>query len=434
MEQVIEVRDISKRYQLGTRTQMHGSFREALGNATRRLWKRPSESTDSGAARRSGTLWALKNINFDVYQGDTIGIIGANGAGKSTLLKIMSRVTDPTEGYMRVRGRIGSLLEVGTGFHPELSGRENIYLNGAILGMHRTEITNKFDEIVNFAGISEFLDTPVKRYSSGMYVRLAFSIAAHLDPEILIVDEVLAVGDVAFQRKCLGKMAEACNRARTVIFVSHNLAAVESLCKRGIVLHRGGIVFDGSAKAAVQFFLRDLQGETTLPALDGADLTLAPGRPPSYHPQLTRLELLDGNNRPMRGDLPVGAPLKARIHFDLDAACTSFDASIAFETPTGQRVCTAHSAYEPARRHEERSGPQVFTCEISSLALVPGDYKIHVGLDIAGQEVDWVEDAARLTVVQSDYYGTGIVPTKGIFLLPNRWALLEQPVEVEVCS
>jgi lipopolysaccharide transport system ATP-binding protein len=296
--------------------------------------------------------------------------------------------------------------------------------------MRKTEIENKFDEIVSFAGVSAFLDTPVKRYSSGMYVRLAFSIAAHLDPEILIVDEVLAVGDVAFQRKCLGKMAEACSRTRTVIFVSHNLAAVEGLCNRGVVLHRGAVVFDGDAKAAVQFYLRNLEGGAAPANGGGFDLASAPGRPTSYKPQLTRLELQDGDGNPFCGDLPVGSALKARIHFNLEAPCTSFDASIAFDTPTGQRVCTAHSAYEPDRVHEERSGEQIFACEIPSVALVPGDYKIHVGLDIAGQEVDWVEDAARLTVIRSDYYGTGIVPTKGMFLLPNRWTLLDQPVEV----
>lgn len=437
MEPIIQVRNISKQYRLGARTEMHGSFREALSNVVKRACKRPravaaqASIADQPSVDIAGqSLWALKDINIDIHKGDTVGVIGSNGAGKSTLLKIMSRISDPTEGYMKVRGRIGSLLEVGTGFHPELSGRENIYLNGAILGMRKTEIENKFDEIVSFAGISAFLDTPVKRYSSGMYVRLAFSIAAHLDPEILIVDEVLAVGDVAFQKKCLGKMAEACGRTRTVIFVSHNLAAVESLCSRGIVLHRGKVVFDGGSKAAVKFYLRNLESDTAPQGPHGIDLASAPGRPSSYQQQLTRLELLDGEGTPIYGDLPVGVPLQARIHFRLAAPCTSFDASIAFDTPTGQRVCTAHSAYEPTRIHDERTGEQVFACYISCLPLVPGDYNLHVGLDIAGHEVDWVENAARLTVSRRDYYGTGIVPTRGMFLLPNSWTLLEQPVEV----
>jgi homopolymeric O-antigen transport system ATP-binding protein len=431
MEPIIEVRKISKKYKLGARAQLHGSFREALQRLVLSPGKRAKNPPDGeGTVDQSKSIWALRDVNLDVYKGDTIGVIGANGAGKSTLLKIMSRITDPTEGYMRVRGNIGSLLEVGTGFHPELSGRENIFLNGAILGMLKSQIDAKFDEIVSFAGISRFLDTPVKRYSSGMYVRLAFSIAAHLDPEILIVDEVLAVGDVAFQKKCLGKMAEACSRAKTVIFVSHNLSAVESLCSRGIVLHRGTVAFDGGSKDAVQFYLRNIESATALTGVNGIDLSASPGRSPAHRPYLTRLDLLDQTGQPLCGDFPTGSALRAVVHFSLDASCTSFDASIAFDTPTGQRVCTAHSAYEPDRVHQERSGEQAFICDIPSVALVPGDYRISVGLDIAGHEVDWVDGAARLSVIESDYYGTGVVPTKGMFLLPNRWTLCDQPVEV----
>src|SRR5258708_18410164 len=226
---------------------------------------------------------------------------------------------------------MASLLEVGTGFHPELTGRENIYLNGSILGMRKEEIDAKFGEITNFAGIGRFLDTPVKRYSSGMYVRLAFSIAAHLDPEILIVDEVLAVGDVAFQKKCLGKMAEACSRARTVLFVSHNLAAVESLCRRGIVLHKGNAVFDGPSKDAIEFYLKQLGGDTEVFRSHVVDLARAPGRPSKYQPQLKRLELFDGDGNPLSWDFAAAAPPKAVSTFELEDACTSFDASIAFD-------------------------------------------------------------------------------------------------------
>jgi len=283
---------------------------------------------------------------------------------------------------------------------------------------------------VGFAGVDDFLDTPVKRYSSGMYVRLAFSIAAHLDPEILIVDEVLAVGDVAFQKKCLGKMAEACTRTKTVVFVSHNLAAVESLCSRGIVLHRGAVAFDGPAKEAIRFYLENLGGETHRPASHVIELHTAGGRSTKYKPHLKRLELFDGYNRPFRGDLPAGGALKAVIHFDLPHRCTSFDASIAFDSLSGQRVCTAHSAYEPNRTHEERWGEQVFLCDIPSLPLVPGEYKVHVGLDIASGEVDWIEDATRLTVIKSDFYGTGILPTKGVCLVKNHWTLNDRREEM----
>jgi lipopolysaccharide transport system ATP-binding protein len=276
---------------------------------------------------------------------------------------------------------------------------------------------------VAFAEIEKFLDTPVKRYSSGMYVRLAFSVAAHVDPEILVVDEVLAVGDVAFQRKCLGKMEEAHTRSRTVLFVSHNLAAVESFCNRGVVLEQGEMVFDGPAKDAIQFYLESLRGEGANSHADVIDLRSSTGRPPKYRPQLARLELFDGEDRPLRGTIPAGGSLKALIHVELENPCLNVDAELAFYTLAGERVCTAHSAYEPRRNHKRQMGRQIFLCEIDCLPLVPGEYKIHVGLDIALRGADRVEDAARLTVVTSDFYGTGVLPTNGVFLLNNRWTM-----------
>jgi lipopolysaccharide transport system ATP-binding protein len=380
--------------------------------------------------RQKEEFWALKNVSLAVKRGEVVGILGRNGAGKSTLLKILSRITEPTIGRIRLNGRVASLLEVGTGFHPELTGRENIFLNGAILGMSRAEIKMKFDEIVAFAEIEKFLDTPVKRYSSGMYVRLAFSVAAHLDPEILVVDEVLAVGDVAFQRKCLGKMAEAHTRSRTVLFVSHNLAAVENLCSRGIVLEEGQMVFDGPVNEAIQFYLESLRGNGAASHNDVVDLGSSAGRPAKYRPQLKKLELFDGNDQPLRGTLPAGGSLKAVIQVELENPSLNVDTELAFYTLSGERVCTAHSAYEPLSNHERRMGEQIFLCEIESLPLVPGEYKIHVGLDIALREVDCVEDAARLTVVISDFYGTGVLPTKGVFLLNNRWSLDHNKEEV----
>ena len=433
MEPVIEVRNLSKHYELGERTQMYASFRETIGELIRKPWTalRGKRSKQAGnAGERDRSFWAIKDISFDVHKGEIVGIIGSNGAGKSTLLKILSRITDPTAGYAKIRGHVASLLEVGTGFHPELTGRENIYLNGAILGMRKTEIEAKFDDIASFAGIGSFLDTPVKRYSSGMYVRLAFSIAAHLDPEVLIVDEVLAVGDVAFQKKCLGKMADACARAKTVLFVSHNLVAVESLCTKGIVLQQGRIGFIGKAKDAINYYLHNLPGEAAHANASVVDLSSAPGRPAKHRPMLKRLELFEGNGRPLGSGLPTGAPLKAVIHFDLDTPCTSFDASIAFDTPGGQRICTAHSAYEPNRMHAERMGEQVFVCDIPSLPLIPGEYRVYVGLDITNTEVDCVEDATRLTVLKGDYYGTGIIPERGTFLIDNRWTLEHANVAV----
>ncbi len=241
------VRDLGKRYRIGAMPSGYATLRDSIAAAARRIRSRqPIEAAE--------TIWALRHVSFDVRQGQVLGIIGRNGAGKSTLLKLLARVTDPTEGTAEIRGRIGSLLEVGTGFHPELSGRENIYLNGAILGMKRNEIARKFDEIVDFAEVERFIDTPVKRYSSGMYLRLAFAVAAHLEPEILVVDEVLAVGDAEFQRKCLGKMSDVAHEGRTVLFVSHNMSAVLRLTEETLVIDAGALVKrappDASASSA----------------------------------------------------------------------------------------------------------------------------------------------------------------------------------------
>ncbi|MBN2145997.1 MAG: ABC transporter ATP-binding protein [Anaerolineales bacterium] len=252
----IRVENLSKRYQLGHAQQRHDTLRDQLVAGL----KAPIQRLRVGrsAAQADDTLWALKDVSFDVKRGEVVGIIGRNGAGKSTLLKILSRITEPTSGRAVINGRVGSLLEVGTGFHPELTGRENIYLNGAILGMRRAEIDRKFDEIVAFSEIEKFLDTPVKRYSSGMYVRLAFAVAAHLEPEILLVDEVLAVGDAAFQNKCLGKMANVARSGRTVFFVSHNMNAIQKICDRGVLLGNGKVIADEKAKRVVELYLEQL--------------------------------------------------------------------------------------------------------------------------------------------------------------------------------
>jgi lipopolysaccharide transport system ATP-binding protein len=241
MEPAIRVENLSKMYKIGRAYRWHDTLRDLLVESAQGLLRRKR------GADREEEFWALRNVSFDIQPGEVVGIIGRNGAGKSTLLKILSRITEPTSGRAVINGRVGSLLEVGTGFHPELTGRDNIYLNGAILGMKRSEIAKKFDEIVAFAEIEKFLDTPVKRYSSGMYVRLAFAVAAHLEPEILLVDEVLAVGDAAFQKKCLGKMGEAAKGGRTVLFVSHNMAAIAQLCRQSLLLDKGAIIkYDNS--------------------------------------------------------------------------------------------------------------------------------------------------------------------------------------------
>jgi lipopolysaccharide transport system ATP-binding protein len=245
----IRVENIGKRYQIGGAAVKYRTLRDSMSES----FRKPFQHTER--KERASDFWALRGVSFDVKQGSVLGVIGRNGAGKSTLLKILARVTEPTEGTAIINGRVGSLLEVGTGFHPELTGRENIFLNGAILGMHRTEITRKFDEIVNFAEVDQFIDTPVKRYSSGMYLRLAFAVAAHLEPEILVVDEVLAVGDAEFQRKCLGKMGDVARQGRTVMFVSHNMSAILRLTEESLVIQKGNLVLRAPSAEAVSYYL-----------------------------------------------------------------------------------------------------------------------------------------------------------------------------------
>lgn len=253
MKSIVRVENLSKQYSLGTREAAYDTLREVIVQTLRQPLDRLRRRNGD---RKSETIWALRNLNFEVSPGEVVGIIGRNGAGKSTLLKVLSRITEPTTGRAELYGRVASLLEVGTGFHPELTGRENIFLNGAILGMRKAEIQRKFDQIVDFAELERFLDTPVKRYSSGMYMRLAFAVASHLEPEILVVDEVLAVGDAAFQKKCLGKMGEVAKGGRTVLFVSHNMVAIQSLCERALWLSDGEIVENGPAARVVNSYLK----------------------------------------------------------------------------------------------------------------------------------------------------------------------------------
>ncbi len=304
-EAIIQVYNLGKRYQIGVRQEAYGTLREAISSAAMvpLTWLK-----NRGRNDRPQEFWALRDVSFEVHQGEVLGIIGRNGAGKSTLLKILSRVIYPTEGQADLSGRVGSLLEVGTGFHPELTGRENIFLNGAVLGMKRAEIQNKFDEIVDFAEIEQFLDTPVKRYSSGMYMRLAFAVAAHLEPDILIVDEVLAVGDAAFQKKCLGKMGTAAKDGRTVLFVSHNLLAVENLCDWAICLEGGKLVKRGDAGEVISAYLRhslSISTERSWKAKESGQVTEA------VHLQHARVRPTDGSGT---GSITVHTPFS--LEFD----------------------------------------------------------------------------------------------------------------------
>jgi len=261
----IQAVNLSKRYQLGGMRTGYKTLRDSLAGAASssiRAVRRRVTGNHKNGAQNENRIWAVKDVSFEIKRGEVVGIIGRNGAGKSTLLKILSRITEPTSGYADIRGRVGSLLEVGTGFHSELTGRENIYLNGAILGMRRADIERQFDQMVDFAEVDKFIDTPVKHYSSGMYLKLAFSVAAHLEPEILLVDEVLAVGDLAFQKKCLGKMGEVAKQGRTVLFVSHNMSAIKELCQRGLLLQSGTIVFDGDSAQCIADYMKRLESDT----------------------------------------------------------------------------------------------------------------------------------------------------------------------------
>jgi lipopolysaccharide transport system ATP-binding protein len=305
MRPIIKVENLSKQYRIGVREAAYGTLRESIVNAVRRPLDRLRRQ-----AARSGkdTLWALRDVEFSILPGEVVGIIGRNGAGKSTMLKVLSRITEPTTGRVELYGRVGSLLEVGTGFHPELTGRENIYLNGAILGMHRWEIEKKFDEIVEFSELEKFLDTPVKRYSSGMYMRLAFAVAAHLEPEVLVVDEVLAVGDAQFQKKCLGKMGEVAKEGRTVIFVSHNMAAVQSLCQRAIWLNSGQVTEDGSAGQVVSKYLKHSISALAEQVWD--DINTAPG---NEWIRLRRVAVVPENGHPSE---PITVRTPFRLEFE----------------------------------------------------------------------------------------------------------------------
>jgi lipopolysaccharide transport system ATP-binding protein len=313
---------LGKKYHIGAEREQYRTLRDTLANAARQPFERIRHP--GAATHASEDFWALRDVDLEVKQGEVLGIIGPNGAGKSTLLKVLSHITEPTEGRVEIRGRVASLLEVGTGFSPELTGRENIQLNGAILGMTRTEIKSKFDAIVEFSEIGRFLETPVKRYSSGMYVRLAFSVAAHLEPEILIVDEVLAVGDMEFQRKCLGKMGEVAGEGRTVIFVSHNMAAVQRLCSTGLLLEGGETAYRGTAADTVRRYV-----ESSSHDLETRELAwVAPDRPAPFGDvvRVHGYQITDDKNRPVMGRLYSSREYTAHISFDLRRA----DAALIF--------------------------------------------------------------------------------------------------------
>lgn len=363
----IQVEGISKRYVLGS-DQRSSSFREAVSRALTDPLRRFREMRDGGGDTE---FWALRDVSFDVQAGDVVGIIGRNGAGKSTLLKILSRITQPTKGRIRLKGRVASLLEVGTGFHPELTGRENIFLNGAMLGMTRSEIQSKFDEIVAFSEVEQFLDTPVKRYSSGMYVRLAFGVAAHLEPEILIVDEVLAVGDTQFQKKCLGKMKEVSKGSgRTVLFVSHNMAAVQSLCSRAVVMRNGQVEFCGEVGTAIRHYS------------DQAALGNNPIAPQQTGPFICLSAKIAGPED--REPVPL-QPATVRIRFTTQQACFAAAVHCYIEDTFGTLIMGIDTIDIETTRHTNDGETIDCVISIDSLPLIPGAYNLRVCLKDQGR-------------------------------------------------
>jgi lipopolysaccharide transport system ATP-binding protein len=394
----IEVHGVGKRYRIGTRAARHDTLRDAIAAGVRGA---AGSLATLGRGRPVEYVWALRDVAFEIPAGEVVGIIGGNGAGKSTLLKVLSRITPPTEGRAVIRGRVGALLEVGTGFHTELTGRENIYLNGAILGMGRREIDRKFDEIVAFSEVERFIDTPVKHYSSGMYLRLAFAVAAHLEPDILIVDEVLAVGDVKFQQKCLGKMNHVASEGRTVLLVSHNMDAVRRLCRRAVLLEHGRVAFDGDIGGAVGRYLTQ-DGGRAAPS-EWIDVSTRP-RSGSGEVRFTAARYAGphgGHPRPF-------APLEITVSLESDVARTVDSLSLSIRAPGGIKLINA-DVCELGRSLRLEQGVNTIRFRIDALYLSPGVYPVGLWAGgMTGAGFDHVQPAFDLMVDQEPTDQAGI--------------------------
>jgi len=402
----IEVEGVSKRYSLGSGA-LNVSLVDRLGDLAR-VPRRvisgrravPQIAVDSHA-HEDEEFWALRDVSMRVERGEVLGLIGANGAGKSTLLKLIARITRPDTGTITLNGRVGTLLEVGTGFHPELTGRENAFLSGTILGMRRQEVADNFDEIVDFSGIGEFIDTPVKHYSSGMYVRLAFAVAAFLNPEILAVDEVLAVGDAEFQRRCLGRMQDVVNEGRTIVFVSHNLSAVQRLCPRSAWIHHGRLMAHGPTAEIISKYLRE-----TGPQQYGGSAVLSESvaRSGSGPARLSRISLIGGDGEPT-DHLALGEPLRIELIFDSPTPLEDAVVELTISSAEGFRIVNAQSVDEYGTTLKLKRGPNEVTVELD-LTLLPGEYNLEVALQtLGGLTVDMVERALRFSALNITYQG-----------------------------
>lgn len=400
----ISVHGLGKRYRIAHQRDPYGRLTESLSDALRA----PLDRVRGKARGSTEWIWALRDVSFELHRGEVMGVVGRNGAGKTTLLKILSRITEPSTGNAELHGRVGSLLEVGTGFHLELSGRENVYMSGSILGMRRREIDRKFAQIVDFSGVEQFIDTPVKRFSSGMQVRLGFAVAAHLETEILIVDEVLAVGDSEFQKKCLAKMGEVSHEGRTVLFVSHNMAAVEGLCTSGMLLDRGQLLASGKARDVVDGYLRRTE------EILGLDLASRSDR--QGNGQIRIIEV--------KSDLKTGSASQITLRYAAQPGLRNVEISMGFFTARGDGAL--HISNQVSGDSFGEIPPQgILVCRFDVAGLLPGRYSANIYCTVNGLVADWIVDAVTIDVAEGDFYGTGRMPPPGYgsVAVPYRWSI-----------
>jgi lipopolysaccharide transport system ATP-binding protein len=434
-EIAIQVEKLSKRYRIGMQEERPRNLTQAIAGwvqAPFRNFRRVrgltyfGENGHEAGSEVEDIIWALQDVSFEVMQGDTVGVIGRNGAGKSTLLKILSRITGPTSGRAVINGRVASLLEVGTGFHPELTGRENVYLNATILGMRKSEVDRKFDEILAFSGVEKFIDTPVKFYSSGMKVRLAFSVAAHLEPEILIIDEVLAVGDAEFQKKCLGKMGEVATQGRTVLFVSHHMAAIENLCHSAMLLDGGRLLEAGETSEIIRRYVKLIDEHKSKQALAETALD----RSGSGQAIFERVEFLSPLGENVNG-VPVGKDATVELYIHAFDELEEVEVAVGLFTAHGLRL----SGYNSRELHNmtfklQRDATVVVRFMLQRLTLAPGLYKLNLLLrDRHRQLLDKVDDAITFEVIASDFFGSGRLPSgSNLVFFESSWVSSEIPV------
>jgi lipopolysaccharide transport system ATP-binding protein len=414
MEPIIRISGVSKRYHVG-QGKKYGSLRESLVEKL----KAPFRSRDQ--TNCESHFWALRNVDLEVQPGEILGLIGDNGAGKSTLLKILSRITRPTTGRVELHGRVGSLLEVGTGFHPELTGRDNIFLNGSILGMRRAEIVNRFDEIVDFSGVEKFIDTPVKRYSSGMYVRLAFAVAAHLQPEIMLIDEVLAVGDAEFQKKCLGKMGDVARAGRTVVFISHNMAAIEALCGSCVQLKGGTIIAHGPTSDVIARYMASI----VHPGSGSVSLLNHPGRTGSSLPTMLSVSLAADGVEPV-SIVRMGGRLTIKVAFASERPVTPV-MGIVVKNSHGVAIFGVNNKFIGGYRFEGPTTAGIISCTLDDLSLMPGCYSLDLYFGDGPHDIDVVIDGISVEVLPADVFGTGQLPpsVSGVIFRPASFELDE---------